>query len=190
MSRKAFAAAFALLALSVAGPRAKEALVDLSGRWTLTDSPSPAISPSVSPFGPAVTIRQSGTSVALTDAALSVTYEADRLEHDLPNATRPANTVTYFTNASTSGVGTYRASLSAAQLIVVRRDSVSLGVEPRQRTIGRVIRQAFTLSADGSLVIDTLMLTDPLGIEFFNAPTLPENPPSNIRIVYRKAQTQ
>jgi len=182
-----FAAAFALLAMSVAGPGAKGALVDLSGRWTLAESPNPAISPSVSPFGPSITIRQSANSITLTDSALSVTYEADSLDHDLPQATRPANSVSYFTNAATSGVGTYRAALSAVQLVVVRRDSVPLGVEPHQRTIGRLIRQAFTLSGDGSLVIDSLLVTDPLGIEFFNAPALPENPPSNIRIVYRKA---
>ena len=104
----------------------------------------------------------------------------------MPKAVRPANTVSYFTNMATSGVGIYLAHLSDAQLIVVRRDQVTLGEVPHALTVGRVIRQAFTLGGDGLLTIDSLMITDPLGIEFFNAPTPPENPPSNIRTVYRK----
>jgi hypothetical protein len=83
-------------------------------------------------------------------------------------------------------LGTYRAYLNAAQLVVLRRDSVSLGEGTRDRKIGRVIRQAFAPSGDGTLVIDTLMVTDPLGAEFFNVPAAPEDPPSNIRRVYRK----
>jgi hypothetical protein len=180
-----FAAVMAWLAVSVAGPHAKGAMVDLNGRWTLTAAPIPT---DVNPFGSAITISQSAMSVTIADSTMSVTYEADRIDHDLPKATRPANTVAYFTNAATSGVGTYRASLTAAQLVVVRKDSVRLGMEPHQVSIGRVIRQAFTLSGDGSLVIDSLMVTDPLGLEPFNGQAPPENPPSNIRIVYRRAQ--
>ena len=187
MTRVACAAAFALVIVSAGAPRAQGTVVDLTGRWTLADSPSPAVSPIVNPFGAALTISQSANVVTLTDATQSVRYELDRLEHDLPQVARPANTVSYLTNAATSGVGTYRASVSTAQLIVVRRDSISLGEVPRQRTVGRVIRQAFTLTGEGSLIVDSLMVTDPLGIEFFNRQTPPENPPSNIRCVYRKA---
>ena len=189
MSRTALAAVIALVAVSVAGSQAQGTAVNLTGRWMLTDSPSPAVSPSVNPFGATLTISQSANAVTLADSTLSVTYELDRIEHDLPTVARPSNTVSYFTNVATSGTGTYRASVSSAQVIVVRRDSVSLGDAAHQRTIGRVIRQGFTLAGDGSLVIDSLMITDPLGIEFFfNATTPLENPPANIRAVYRKAQ--
>ena len=189
MSRTALAAVIALVAVSVAGSHAQSTVVNLTGRWMLTDSPSPAVSPSVNPFGATLTISQSANAVTLADSTLSVTYQLDRIEHDLPKAARPSNTVSYFTNVATSGTGTYRASVSSAQVIVVRRDSVSLGDAAHQRTIGRVIRQGFTLAGDGSLVIDSLMITDPLGIEFFFNATAPlENPPANIRTVYRKAQ--
>jgi len=120
MSRLVFAA-LAVLAVS-AGTHAKGAVADLSGSWVLTASPSPAMSPTVRSFGPAITISQSANSVTLLDAGLSVTYQADFLEHDLPKVPRLANTVRYFTDASTSGLGTYRAYLNAAQLVVVRRD--------------------------------------------------------------------
>ena len=186
MFRTALATVVALAAVSVAGPHAKGMVVDLTGRWSLTTAATPW--PNSNPFGSTLAISQSANTVTLVDSALSVTYQTDQNEHNLPNAPRPANTVAYLTDAATTGVGTYRAFLTDAQLIVIRKDFVTFGEAGRQRRVGRVLRQAFTPSTGGSLVIDSLLVTDPLGVQFFNMPTPAENPPTNIRSVYRKIQ--
>ena len=162
--------------------------VGLSGRWTLTQTTSNAPN-GASPFGPTLTINHSESSVTLAGQAPSVTYVVDGRDHDLTSSVSPSITPFELMSGATSGVGTYRAAWSTRQLIVVRRDAVSLGTAPHTVNMRRVIRQAFTLAGDGSLFADSLMITDPLEIKFFNIPETPaQDPPANIRSVYTKAR--
>jgi len=205
MSRGSLALSLAFVVAAVVSPRAQQAtpaVPDLSGRWML-----------VSASGPVA--RQEGASRALliaqspgrftleqqnrvvhflpgnvinSEAAGSSwsTFIVDGAEHDLPpmQSTDATGFVTTVTRP-----GTYRTSWTGQQLIIMIHDMfVMTGRDQQPFTVRRTLRQAFTLGRDGTLTTDMLDVADPMpaGFFFFNLPDRMQEPPENLRNVYRK----
>ena len=163
-----------------------------AGVWTLIAErtiPADAI-----PLGPQVRIEQ--TPAALTIAApvmhvdfgpgrssvtprdfRSMVYELDGVQHarSLPDAV-PGSRV------QTESV-TYRATWTEDQLVIMTRDALRFTRDTRPPVvIERVIRQALSLDATGNLVMDSLIVPDPL------PDGTRQDPPIPMRAIYRKLQ--
>jgi len=160
---------------------------DYSGRWSLVEDRSTPSSHS--PFGrralgqnfkldqspPVVTITTTligmplgvrggpPAPAELTEMHLSNAYTVDGAEHD------------------SSFTSTYRATWVSGQLILVIQNKSGQG--PNKGAITSVNRLALSLEADGSMVVDSLMLP------MISRPDAPkQEPPVAVRSVYRKVQ--
>jgi hypothetical protein len=214
MSRIVLAASLVVAVASAVSLGAQQGRPDLSGRWTLApDLSTPA---GTHAFGTTLVVSQSADTVTLeqevvniqfaagatagafrptsrseTGGTMRADYVADGIDHDVPIQTTtpavPANARVVSTMSIQAK--SYRAVWMGKQLIIMTRDSLAFTrANSEPITIRRMIRQALTLNADGSLTGDSLILADPVPSSyFFNAG--PEQPaPVPVRSVYRRAQ--
>ena len=208
MSRIVIAASLAVAVASAVSLSARQARPDLSGKWTLVpDLSTPA---NTHAFGMTLVVSQSGETVALeqqtfniqfvgayrpstrseTGGTMRTEYVADGADHDLPvqtaTPTAPANARVVMSSALQAK--SYRAVWAGRQLIIMTRDSLLMS-RPNSEpvTIRRTIRQALTLSADGSLIGESLIVADPIpGAFFFNAGEMEQPAPVPVRSIYRR----
>jgi hypothetical protein len=211
MSRIVLAASFAVLVASAVSLSAQQGRPDLSGRWTLVpDLSTPA---GTHAFGTTLIVNQSADTITLEQqvvhiqfadgpsgsrAAISETggttqtsYVADGNDHDVPvqpaAATAPPANVRVVVATSTVEKS-YRAVWNSKQLIIMTRDAMLItraNSEPIR--LHRMIRLALTLSADGSLIGESLIVADPMPAGFFfNSPEVEQPAPVPVRSVYRR----
>ena len=77
----------------------------------------------------------------------------------------------------------YRATWTEDQLVIMTRDALRFTRDTRPAVvIERVIRQALSLDGNGHLVMDSLIVPDPL------PEGTRQDPPIPVRTVYRKLQ--
>jgi hypothetical protein len=86
------------------------------------------------------------------------------------------------TGSISQGESTYRAAWTRDQLVIMTRETSVLALSTgTTRSTTRTSRRAFSIDADGLLIVDVITLVDPTP----NGPTQPAPVPG--RSVYRKA---
>ena len=187
-------AILAVVGLVVAhAPVTAQGRPSFAGLWTLVaERTTPA---GAMPLGPKVRIEQTSSALTIvtpvmrmtlrTDGRSSVAaaefrsmvYELDGAQHarPVPDAV-PGNPV------QTESVS-YRATWTEDQLVIMTRDALRFAVDALPPMVmERVIRQALSLDATGNLVMDSLIVADPL-------PRGPrQDAPIPVRAVYRRLQ--
>ena len=149
-----------------------------SGVWTLlAERTTP---PDAMPLGPQINIEQTAATLTIVTTAMrlnlrvgqssvspggltSTAYELDGAQHVRPES------------------GTYRATWTEDQLVIMTRDARRFTVDGLPPVVmERVIRQALSLDGMGNLVMDTLIVADPVPL----GPR--QDPPIPMRAVYRR----
>ena len=169
-----------------------------SGTWVLVANGSKP--PSQGAFGNRFKLSQSATTVTIetaltvhrgtrgpdgvmintqSEVLVAVDYICDGVEHDevLPSSFPGAGPAPPGPGAmvSTPSPATYRGTWMVGQLIIIRQTKTPPG-------LSNVVRLALSLDADGSLVVDSLVV--PL-LPRANGPK--QEPPMSVRSVYKKA---
>jgi hypothetical protein len=158
---------------------------DYSGAWTLVEDRSPVTSPTdPRTFGKAFKLTQSPTTLSIEttttavppggaarEMKVSTDYILDGAEHQ---------EVRKMGNMTAIGSGlNYRAIWMTGQLIIIKQTRV-----PSQNdALASVSRLALALDADGSLIVDNLVVST---LPRANGPK--QEPPVSVRSVYKKAQ--
>jgi len=213
MSRFVLAASLVVAVASAVSLGAQQGQADLSGRWTL--APELSTPAGTHAFGTTLVVSQSADTVTLEQQVVSITfkarpsgastaiaetgatfrasYVADGADHDVPI---PTTTPTVPAGARAMGMRSsvqaksYRAVWTGKQLIIMTRDSQVLTRENSDPvTLHRMVRQALTLAADGSLIGESLIVADPMPAWYFfsNGKAGMEQPaPVPVRSVYRR----
>jgi hypothetical protein len=120
-------------------------------------------------------LRQGGSSSVTPGGFTSTVYELDGIHH-----ARPVTDAVRVTSPQTESVS-YRATWTDDQLVIMTRDALRIRVDAQPPVLmERVIRQVLSLDADRNLVMDTLVVSDPVpgGAR--------QDPPIPVRAVYRR----
>jgi hypothetical protein len=173
---------------------------DFSGKWILSAS----IPAGSGALGQAVVITQDAATLTLDTAGISISgsvsgrysettfpvrmiFALDGAEHpsqviaDRPLVSSKPVPSTAFTSRTEESIS--RASWAGRQLVIMTYNKLRTNrpnATPATTVTRQTVRRAFTLEADGSLVVESLIVADPL-------PFAPEQPsPTPVRSVYRK----
>ncbi len=162
-----------------------------AGLWTLVaERTTPA---DAMPLGPQVRIEQTAAALTIVTPVMrlnlregrsssvtpgefrSTVYELDGVQH-----ARPVPDAVPGSNVQTERVS-YRATWTEDQLVIMTRDALRVtGNAQPPVVMERVIRQALSLDANGNLVIDSLIVPDPL------PSGARQDSPIPVRAVYRR----
>lgn len=142
------------------------------------------------PLGPQVRIEQTAAALTITSPLMrlnlrqgrassvtpegftSTVYELDGVQHARPVPAAPGTSVQTVN---------YRATWTDDQLVIMTRDALRIRGDAQAPVLmERVIRQVLSLDADKNLVMDTLIVSDPVpgGAR--------QDPPIPVRAVYRR----
>jgi hypothetical protein len=184
MSKVFGALGFVVIALCGA-VTAQQTRPDLSGRWELAaDKSTPAGARPT--LGTSIGIQQSATAVTIesklpgmtaspgpdgrmgppeqTEFNVTTAYTFDGAEHQLERNIEGMPTMAQAppgAMVSMPPVEFYRATWTTGQLVVITQNKPGAPGNPMAPSLTRVSRLSFTLEADGSLVVESMVIVQP-----------------------------
>jgi hypothetical protein len=193
----------------VVAPIGAQGRPDLSGRWVVAADRG-STPESMAALGSTVTISQSANSITIEGTVIwfrfgsrtadaqggprereitrPIAYTVDGVERELPQPLTAVPDRRARSASVTPTSRTYLAAWTGPRLVIMTRDAVQLtrGNEPPY-LVKRVIRRALSIDAEGSLIVDSLLVSDPIPEAFFFGAPARQDSPVPIRTVYRKA---